>query len=170
LLLFLESRNPVPAIARRRFANAALFWPNDARRSGETACFPQTTTVDLPKQRCFSRTTSVDCPKHAALRHRRASMGQNSAGIDDHRRAWAQSGSVFADRRSERFRIVCGDTLALTPPMGGNSWNFFAHAVSAEKVKGAADAMVKSGLINHGSSSAGSAGADCIRRNNNHPA
>ena len=50
----------------------------------------------------------------------------------------------------KRFRIVCGDTIALTPPMGWNSWNCFAHAVSAEKVKGAADAMVKSGLINHG--------------------
>jgi len=50
----------------------------------------------------------------------------------------------------KRFRIVCGDTIALTPPMGWNSWNCFAHAVSAEKVKGAADAMVRSGLINHG--------------------
>jgi alpha-galactosidase len=50
----------------------------------------------------------------------------------------------------KRFRIVCGDTIALTPPMGWNSWNCFAHAVSAEKVKSAADAMVKTGLINHG--------------------
>ncbi len=48
------------------------------------------------------------------------------------------------------FRIVCGDEIALTPPMGWNSWNCFAHEVSAEKVKSAADAMVKSGLINHG--------------------
>jgi alpha-galactosidase len=50
----------------------------------------------------------------------------------------------------KKFRIVCGDQLALTPPMGWNSWNCFAHAVSADKVKAAADAMVKSGLINHG--------------------
>ncbi len=49
-----------------------------------------------------------------------------------------------------KFRIECGDKIALTPPMGWNSWNCFAHAVSAEKVKSAADAMVKSGLINHG--------------------
>ena len=48
------------------------------------------------------------------------------------------------------FRIVCGDQIALTPPMGWNSWNCFAHAVSADRVKRAADAMVKSGLINHG--------------------
>ena len=48
------------------------------------------------------------------------------------------------------FRIVCGDQMALTPPMGWNSWNCFAGAVSEEKVKSAAEAMVKSGLINHG--------------------
>ena len=50
----------------------------------------------------------------------------------------------------KKFRIVVGDQIALTPPMGWNSWNCFAHAVTAENVKSAADAMVKSGLINHG--------------------
>jgi alpha-galactosidase len=48
------------------------------------------------------------------------------------------------------LRIECGDRIALTPPMGWNSWNCFASEVSADKVKRAADAMVKSGLINHG--------------------
>jgi alpha-galactosidase len=51
---------------------------------------------------------------------------------------------------TEKFRIVVGDQIALTPPMGWNSWNCFAGAVSADRVKRAADAMVKSGLINHG--------------------
>ena len=50
----------------------------------------------------------------------------------------------------KQFRIVCGDQIALTPPMGWNSWNCFAGAVSEAHVKSAADAMVKSGLINHG--------------------
>jgi alpha-galactosidase len=50
----------------------------------------------------------------------------------------------------KKFLIVVGDQIALTPPMGWNSWNCFAGAVSEEKVKSAADAMVKSGLINHG--------------------
>ena len=50
----------------------------------------------------------------------------------------------------KKFRIVCGDQIALTPPMGWNSWNCFAGAVSEDRVKSAADAMVKSGLINHG--------------------
>lgn len=49
-----------------------------------------------------------------------------------------------------KLRIECGDRIALTPPMGWNSWNCFAQEVSADKVKRAANAMVKSGLINHG--------------------
>jgi len=50
----------------------------------------------------------------------------------------------------KQFRIVCGSQFALTPPMGWNSWNCFAGAVSEARVKQAADAMVKSDLINHG--------------------
>jgi alpha-galactosidase len=50
----------------------------------------------------------------------------------------------------KKFRIVVGDQIALTPPMGWNSWNCFAGAVTEDRVKSAADAMVKSGLINHG--------------------
>ena len=50
----------------------------------------------------------------------------------------------------KKFRIEVGNQIALTPPMGWNSWNCFAGAVSEERVKSAADAMVKSGLINHG--------------------
>ena len=34
--------------------------------------------------------------------------------------------------------------------MGWNSWNCFASSVSEQKVKEAADAMVSSGLVNHG--------------------
>lgn len=53
-------------------------------------------------------------------------------------------------KTTRQLRIVCGDKVALTPPMGWNSWNCFAGEVSADKVKRAADAMVKSGLVNHG--------------------
>lgn len=53
-------------------------------------------------------------------------------------------------KSQKKLRIECGDRIALTPPMGWNSWNCFAGEVSADKVKRAANAMVKSGLINHG--------------------
>ena len=59
----------------------------------------------------------------------------------------AKNGRGSADRK---FRIICGPQIGLTPAMGWNSWNCFASAVTAERVKAAADAMVNSGLIQHG--------------------
>ncbi len=53
--------------------------------------------------------------------------------------------------KSERpLKIVCGETIALTPPMGWNSWNVFGCDVTEAKVRAAADAMVASGLNSHG--------------------
>ena len=48
------------------------------------------------------------------------------------------------------LKIACGDTIALTPPMGWNSWNCFGCDVTEANVRAAADAMVASGLIKHG--------------------
>lgn len=53
-------------------------------------------------------------------------------------------------KAKEPFEIVCGKQIGLTPPMGWNSWNSFSRGVSEDKVKATADAMVASGLINHG--------------------
>ncbi len=47
--------------------------------------------------------------------------------------------------------IVGGDhRLALTPPMGWNSWNCWAGAVDDTKVRASTDAMLSSGLAAHG--------------------
>jgi len=46
--------------------------------------------------------------------------------------------------------LEVGEKIALTPPMGWNSWNCWAREVSAQKVRKSAKAMVDSGLINHG--------------------
>jgi alpha-galactosidase len=52
---------------------------------------------------------------------------------------------------AERVLIIkAGNQICLTPPMGWNSWNCWACAVNDEKVRASADAMVNSGLINHG--------------------
>jgi alpha-galactosidase len=53
-------------------------------------------------------------------------------------------------KAESEFTISVGNTISLTPPLGWNSWNCWADAVDAAKVKAAADAMVKSGLVNHG--------------------
>jgi alpha-galactosidase len=46
--------------------------------------------------------------------------------------------------------IKVGSAIALTPPMGWNSWNCFAGAVSDARIRAAAEAMAQSGLIDHG--------------------
>ncbi len=52
---------------------------------------------------------------------------------------------------SRDFVIVGGRRkLALTPPMGWNSWNVWGLAMDEQKVKDAADYMVSSGLADHG--------------------
>lgn len=48
------------------------------------------------------------------------------------------------------FTIKVGNTLALTPPMGWNSWNCWGLSVSDEKVRSSAQAMIDKGLVNHG--------------------
>lgn len=50
-----------------------------------------------------------------------------------------------------QLTIVGGDhTLALTPPLGWNSWNAWGNTVTAERVLASADGMVKSGLARQG--------------------
>ncbi len=52
---------------------------------------------------------------------------------------------------SARLTIVGGHhKLALTPPMGWNSWNVWGTSVDDAKVRAAADWMVRSGLAAHG--------------------
>lgn len=48
------------------------------------------------------------------------------------------------------FRIIVGEKIALTPPLGWNSWNCWGNAVSQEKVLSSARAMAEKGLIDHG--------------------
>ena len=51
---------------------------------------------------------------------------------------------------SRAFKIICGETLALTPHMGWNSWYVWENHVTDKIMRDAAEAMVSSGLINHG--------------------
>lgn len=51
---------------------------------------------------------------------------------------------------SRGFRIVVGDMIALTPPMGWNSWNCWGSTVNHEKVMTSAKALLNSGLADYG--------------------
>jgi alpha-galactosidase len=51
---------------------------------------------------------------------------------------------------TKSFRIIVGDKIALTPPMGWSSWNCWGDAVSQDKVLASARAMAEKGLSQHG--------------------
>ena len=51
---------------------------------------------------------------------------------------------------AREFRIVIGDRICLTPPMGWNSWNCWRISVSQEKVRSSVDALIESGLDQYG--------------------
>ncbi|MBN1851273.1 MAG: NPCBM/NEW2 domain-containing protein [Pirellulales bacterium] len=50
----------------------------------------------------------------------------------------------------KKFTIVAGDTLALTPPMGWNSWYIHYNRVTEKNMRDAADAMIDSGMADFG--------------------
>lgn len=51
---------------------------------------------------------------------------------------------------TQTLTIKIGDVIALTPPMGWNGWNSWEGHIDREKVLASAEAMVSTGLINHG--------------------
>jgi alpha-galactosidase len=53
-------------------------------------------------------------------------------------------------RAEKTLKIICGDLITLTPQMGWNSWNCWGLAVSDEKVRSSAKAMIEKGLMNYG--------------------
>jgi alpha-galactosidase len=57
--------------------------------------------------------------------------------------------NAFGEAR-KLLKIVIGDTIALTPPIGWNGWNSWAKDIDGEKVIASAKAMVSMGLSNHG--------------------
>ena len=53
-------------------------------------------------------------------------------------------------KSSRPFRIVSGDTLALTPPMGWNHWYAHYDRITDAMMREAADIMVSSGMADVG--------------------
>jgi alpha-galactosidase len=53
-------------------------------------------------------------------------------------------------RTERKLRIVVGKTLALTPPMGWSSWYMAYANIDDKLIRAQADAMMSSGLANHG--------------------
>lgn len=86
------------------------------------------------------------------------------AGVKLDKRTGRLSGSIAAPgtytlmlharnkvgKADKPLQIVVGEKVALTPPMGWNSWNIYATKITQELVSANAKAMVSSGLIDHG--------------------
>ena len=53
-------------------------------------------------------------------------------------------------KTEQPFTIKVGDKIALTPPMGWNSWNCWGLSVSQEKVMSSARALIEKGLADYG--------------------
>lgn len=51
---------------------------------------------------------------------------------------------------TREMKIKVGDKICLTPPMGWNSWYTWSESVDDDKIRKAADAFEKLGLINYG--------------------
>jgi len=53
-------------------------------------------------------------------------------------------------RAARTIEIVCGDTLALTPPMGWNHWYTHYDRITDQLMREAADVMIRSGMADVG--------------------
>jgi len=51
---------------------------------------------------------------------------------------------------NRQLKLVVGETIALTPPMGWNHYNIYGTRITQEQVLTQAKAMFSTGLINHG--------------------
>jgi len=65
-----------------------------------------------------------------------------------HRVTLSAKNVVGLDQRE--FRIVAGNTLALTPPMGWNSWYIHYSRVTGKIMREAADQMIATGMADYG--------------------
>ena len=52
--------------------------------------------------------------------------------------------------QTQKFTIRCGSKIALTPPMGWNSWNCWGLSVTQDKVVSSAKALIEKGLADYG--------------------
>jgi alpha-galactosidase len=87
-------------------------------------------------------------PEGVAIDHATGAISGVAPARGAYRATLIVTNEAGAARRP--FRIEVGDTLALTPPMGWNSWYCWSESVDAAKIRATARAMADQGLIDHG--------------------
>ena len=92
--------------------------------------------------------SSADLPKGLSLNH------DNGALSGSLEKAGSYTFTVKATNakgeQTQKFTIRCGSTIALTPPMGWNSWNCWGLSVTQDKVVSSAKALIEKGLADYG--------------------
>lgn len=87
-------------------------------------------------------------PKGLTLDRKTGVVSGTVAKAGNYEIKWKASNK--AGRGERRMSLKVGDTIALTPPMGWNSWNCWGLEVSQEKVVASAKALIESGLADYG--------------------
>ncbi len=112
-------------------------------RPGSPFLFMIPVTGDKPMK--FS---AKDLPKGLSLDEEKGRItGRLSEKGEHNVTLIAQNAFGIAERG---LKIIVGDRICLTPPMGWNSWNCWATAVDDRKIRDAAKAMIDTGLADHG--------------------
>lgn len=120
---------------------------NGAKVFGVRPGHPFLYTIAATGQRPMIFATK-DLPKGLALDE---STGRINGSLDKEGEYYVVLGASNAFGKAERtLRIVVGENICLTPPLGWNSWNCWAEAIDDAKVRAAAKAFVEAGLVNHG--------------------
>lgn len=92
--------------------------------------------------------SATGLPAGVTLDARTGRLGGTLATPGEHRITLRAANALGTAERS--FRLVVGDTIALTPPLGWNSYNVWGDQVTQARTLAAARAMVASGLVDHG--------------------
>ncbi len=146
-----EIRTPKPP-AVPRINGPAIF----GVRPGSPLLYRIPATGDRPMQFSIQTFASAQSPSPAAAAlpatlHLDSQTGEMTGSLTTpgEVRLLLRAKNALGSAEKE-FKIVAGDTIALTPPMGWNSWNCWGSQVDADKVLRSARALAASGLVNHG--------------------
>ena len=93
--------------------------------------------------------TSADLPAGLSLKEADGVLGGKIDQAGDY--TFTVTAENAQGKASQQFTLKVGDRMmALTPPMGWNSWNCWALSVSQEKVMSSAQALIDKGLADYG--------------------
>jgi hypothetical protein len=128
-----------PAPAAPRFNTAAVY----GVRPGSPVIFKFGVSGERPM-----KITAADLPKGLTLNPDNGSL----SGSVDHPATlrFTVKAENAHGTATQEFTLRVGNQIALTPPMGWNSWNCWGLSVSQEKVMSSAQAIVDKGLADYG--------------------